>query len=412
MPPEYDPTLQSPSERRSLLSQGVLRLRSLRLPTTGLYLGGVRSAPIFDATLLPGENIQAAIDGGAKRILLLNGTHKLATDLLMNQVGVELIGQTQAGCIIDFDGLYVTIDLVGTDGYRLLANMTMTNAPAPGFGGQVVEMIASGGVVRDVTFDSTTEIGIHVTIGNTDTATIENCTFLSAPVASIGQIHLNHKGQCAVRNCVFGGSGAGACIQVAETAGGAQSPVARDTISGCIARSDCVQGWLSQRTGNVHNLVVSGNHVLMQGASTPPCIYLDTAAQAMISGNQLTSWPEGGVSSSGELVYVGAGDLVFTSNFLDGADLRDNGITVATSNMEIGGNFIKGCAADGININGNFDNTIIQGNRISGSGAFGVNIASSNADGTIISGNNLKDNSSGGINNSGTGTRLGLNVTV
>ncbi len=36
---EYDPTLQSPAERRSLLSQGVLRLRSLFLPSEGLHIG-------------------------------------------------------------------------------------------------------------------------------------------------------------------------------------------------------------------------------------------------------------------------------------------------------------------------------------------------------------------------------------
>ena len=99
-------------------------------------------------------------------------------------------------------------------------------------------------------------MGIFVSIIGPDTATIENCTFLGTPIAAYGQIYLNHKGQCTIRDCVFAGSGAGACIQISEITGNPLSPLARDTITGCIARSDCVQGWLSQRDGNPHHVVV------------------------------------------------------------------------------------------------------------------------------------------------------------
>ena len=59
MPGEYDPTLQSPSERRSLLSQGILRLRRLFVQVANIVT--LRTDTITERTPAAGVTVDGVL---------------------------------------------------------------------------------------------------------------------------------------------------------------------------------------------------------------------------------------------------------------------------------------------------------------------------------------------------------------
>jgi len=114
MQPDYDPTLQSPSERRSLLSQGILRLRRLFVQVANIVTlrtdtitertsaAGVTidSATVKDGVFVQVETINFIIDGGGSAITTgIKGDVMVEFACTINQV--TLLADQSGSIVVD-----------------------------------------------------------------------------------------------------------------------------------------------------------------------------------------------------------------------------------------------------------------------------------------------------------------------
>lgn len=360
-------------------------------------------------------DIEAAIDGGATSIFILDGTYTLSGAINVDSNGIFIIGESQDGVIID-----------GNNGAFDVFTIT---TPSGGKGGTYVTYSISNLTIKDVTSR------FAITIDNTSTlpvqVNISNITFFNvdAGVATTGG---SNDITTRISDCYFDLGPSGNIDAKISLLGGATSKTfisnnffdldgsseigIRVGVIGVPSRSGGdvfiednifsvfdATGVYTQSISNATK--ISGNQFSMTGNGR--ALNLETTAK-VVDNVMVQSGTNG--TSGAAILSLGNGTAI-TSNTIFGDFFQ--GITVQGNKFRIVGNEINGPDNDGIDLtNSSADNNVVMGNYIGNCGAYGIDIGATST-GNLILGNIFESNSTGNFNNgAGASTEIGNNVEV
>ena len=366
---------------------------------TGLLIVTLAS---FDSVLTPtGSNdaavIQAAIDAGHRRILLLDGAWSVGDQVVTFAAGTEIFGQTKAGTILSWGTVNYNSWVLADN--CLAGNFTVNTAPTDG-GAPVIELGSGRGKAWNIAFSASSGNGIITSSAATAQGLILECEFEGVPDANTGQIWVNSTGFLSIKNCAFlGATAAGSAIYNKQT-GSDFFPRSNIVITGCYGTTKCAQGWLDDSDAvRESTIVISGNSVAQMGDA----IAIDILnAIALISSNAFVV--PTGQSTAASMINVSGGKVMITNNRFDANTTRTDIIDFNDSvgGHTVSGNLIRGTSTNAIHLASTGDNNVVSSNTCPGGD---IRIASGSSE-NIVALNQVN-----AIIGSATANRIGPNVT-
>lgn len=355
--------------------------RTITMPDKDVTL----QAKTYDDVLAAGDDIQASLDAGNTKILLLDGTHTLSSDLTITTANTEIVGQTMRGTVIE-PGANSVIFSGGPD-FCSIRNLTIKDGSDATGSVQALGGV-TGFLAERLYFTNNSGIGLLIGDNGSTAAQVRGCIFQQTAGTA-----LRITDNTQVMSCDFNISSANGILCEDFDGKGA----GRIRISNCW---ESAGNYGVKINGSGARVIVSACEFFTGSAN----LAVDHAAGRLtLTGGCMII---GGTSSTQSLVRLDAPAIV-DGNYID---RNDYGVEVKSEDCVITSNLIRRSEVDGILINGNYDDCIITNNRIEGCAGYGVNIASALANNTLLTDNNLKGNTTGAFQDLGTDSRIRFNI--
>ncbi len=303
--------------------------------------------------------IQAVIDAGARRILLLDGTWDVSDQNVTFATGTEIMGQSRKATILDFGTTAFFQFLMAADTF--VGNATVANAPTSA-SAPPIQTLAGYTMVWNIDFSSTSGSGLAIGRSTSARAHIINCIFQGLPDAAVGQIEIDAPRFAIIQNCGFlGAASSGAAIFNRHPATASEFfPRPNVVITGCYGTTNCGDGWLDDG-GSARETTFSivGNSIAQAGANAPFAIDISNAI-ALISGNSFIV--PTGQATAAAMINVSGGKVMIENNRLDANSTRTDIIDISTGGHSVLGNLIRGTSTNAIHLTAG-NNSVIGGNN-------------------------------------------------
>ena len=353
-------------------------------------------------TIVPGENIQAAIDKanttGGGRIIIKNGTHSLTSDLTLYS-NVYLQGENAGSTILDFQTNAYGIKVVGSNTYTtgtisISNNTTTVTGSGTSWTSDMVgrSIMLNGGWYPIAAVSSSTSLTIAVPYAEEDIpagttyiiATTKNdvkITDLTIKNASSG-IKGQYTNELFIKDVEVQTSVTG--IELVDLA---QCNIDQLDMTACNTGYSFSNAhfWILNSCGSVD---AQANHGLVLNNCTSFSVNGSFFMNSAGDGINATDCDNGSITATTCIENGGQGIEFVSGN----------------TSMSLVGNSYKNNASDGMKLTGTTDNLQIIGSFFKNNGGYGVNIAASDCDDNNITGNTFTGNTSGAVNDSGTGT--------
>ncbi|MBU0925879.1 right-handed parallel beta-helix repeat-containing protein [bacterium] len=320
------------------------------------------------------QDIQEAINyvhslGGGK-ILVRTGTYYYTARDLVLYSNIDLIGEDDDNCIIDFGNSAYSCIAVGTAGTHLtninISGLQFYRCGDTTNGALKFDYVDNSSIVGNVfesNLNAAGDNGLSIKILNSTHIKIRDNRILNGHY-DIDQSNVNY---FYIENNYFYSTNS-----ISITCTSLNNAVINKNYFNAVNNAIYAEE-------NLHNSIIDGN------------IIIDCESNGI------------GITTSTKNRIV--------NNYIEGTTDSLRGIDIEDCNNEIiSNNHIIDFDDDGIEITTS-DENIVNGNVINGNGAYGIDITNAQSDNNIVTSNIIKNNTSGSINDTGTGTISANNQT-